>query len=195
MNGHAGDAADEPPIIMIVRHAEKPTSGKPHGVTFDGNHDHHSLTVQGWLRAGALLELLASVSRTPPTELRRPDRIYAAASRGGKSRRSIETVAPLAARLGIEVDTRYEEGDEAHLAGEIGGLDGATLVAWHHETVPEIVEHLGEVSPAPPKSWPDDRFDLVWTFTRSGDGWTFAQVPQLFTPDDLADPIVDVEES
>jgi hypothetical protein len=31
---------------------------------------------------------------------------------------------------------------------------------------------------------PDDRFDLVWTFTRTADGWRFAQVPELALPGD-----------
>jgi hypothetical protein len=39
-----GRAADATPLIMIIRHGEKPHSGKPHGVDPDGDHDHNSLT-------------------------------------------------------------------------------------------------------------------------------------------------------
>jgi broad specificity phosphatase PhoE len=108
--------ADNAQSIMIIRHAEKPISGDSHGVTPDGDHDRASLTVSGWVRAGALIELFASASRAPQRGLGSPERIYAAAFRGDQSKRAIQTVTPLADHLGIEVDTRYQQGDEAHLA-------------------------------------------------------------------------------
>ena len=107
----------------------------------------------------------------------RPNRIYGADPRGGQSKRSIQTVSPLAARLAIEVDTRYREGDEVHLAEEIRELSGTTLVCWRHEAIHRIADHLGPVIPDPPLSWPEDRFDLVWTLTRTATSWKFAQVP------------------
>ena len=122
------DVVDDPPSVLIIRHGEKPGAGKPHGVTADGKHDSDSLTVSGWVRAGGLIELLGPTSRAPQAGLRRPDRIYGADPQGGQSKRSIQTVSPLAARLGIEVDTRYREGDEVHLAEEIRELSGTTLV-------------------------------------------------------------------
>jgi hypothetical protein len=176
---------------MIIRHAEKPISGDAHGVTPDGDHDRDSLTVSGWVRAGALIELFASASRPPQVGLGSPERIYAAGFRGDQSKRAIQTVTPLADHLGIEVDTRYQQGDEAHLAKKMRELRCTTLVCWHHETIHKIVEHLGTVTPQPPPIWPDDRFDLVWTFTNTADGWTFAQVPQLIMPGDLPDPITE----
>jgi hypothetical protein len=45
------------------------------------------------------------------------------------------------------------------------------------------------VTPTPPSEWPDDRFDLVWTFTQAADGWHFAQIPELALPRDQADVI------
>jgi hypothetical protein len=41
------------------------------------------------------------------------------------------------------------------------------------------------VTPAPPEDWPDDRHDVVWTFTREGHVWHFAQVPRVLMPGDL----------
>jgi len=186
--------ADNSQVIMIIRHAEKPISGHSHGVTPDGDHDHDSLTVSGWVRAGALIELFASASRAPQRGLGSPERIYAAGFRGDQSKRAIQTVSPLADHLGIEVDTHYQQGNEAHLAKEIRELRCTTLVCWHHETIHKIVEHLGPVTPQPPQSWPDERFDLVWTFTNTtnaADGWKFAQVPQLIMSEDLPEPITD----
>jgi broad specificity phosphatase PhoE len=177
-------------MIMLIRHAEKPLHPDgPCGVTPHGQEDPHSLTVTGWIRAGALVQLFAPAHGDPPAGLRRPDTIYATAHAGGHSKRSIQTVDPLASRLGLEVVTRYAEGDEAHLAKELGTRAGVTLVAWHHESIHSIGHHLGAVDPPVPESWPADRFDVVWTFTPDGHGWRFAQVPQLLLPGDLADPI------
>ena len=178
-------------MIMLIRHAEKPLhpSGSPHGVNPDGQQDPHSLTVTGWIRAGALVELFAPSHGDSSAELRRPDTIYASAHAGGHSKRSLQTVGPLAARLGLEVVKRYGAGDEAHLAKEISTRPGATLIAWHHEALHKIPQHLGEVDPLPPDYWPPDRFDVIWTFTHDGDGWRFTQVPQLLLPGDLPYPI------
>jgi len=141
-------------MIMVIRHAEKPMhpSGSPHGVNPDGREDPHSLTVTGWIRAGALVELFAPTRGDPPAELRRPDTIYASAYAGGHSKRSSQTVGPLAARLGLEVIKRYAAGDEAHLTKEISTRPGATLIAWHHEALHMIPHHLGEVNPDPTPS-------------------------------------------
>src|SRR5688572_16658338 len=98
------DVVDDPPSIMIIRHAEKPGVGKPHGVTADGEHDSDSLTVSGWVRAGGLIELLGPITRAPRAGLQRPHRIYGADPHSGQSKRSIQTVSPLGARLGVEID-------------------------------------------------------------------------------------------
>ena len=188
-NGQSTDSR----MIMLIRHAEKPLhpSSSPHGVNPDGQVDPHSLTVTGWIRAGALVELFAPSRGDPPAELRRPDTIYASAYAGGHSKRSSQTVGPLAARLGLEVIKRYAAGDEAHLTKEISARPGATLIAWHHEALHMIPHHLGEVNPTPPHRWPPDRFDLIWTFTPDDHGWRFAQIPQLLLPGDLPYPIAD----
>jgi hypothetical protein len=188
---HSNGQFTDTRMIMLVRHAEKPLhpGSSPHGVTDDGQHDPHSLTVTGWVRAGALVELFAPSRGEPPAELRRPDAVYACAHAGGHSKRSTQTVGPLAARLGLEVVESYAAGDEAHLAKEISTRPGATLVAWHHDAIHKIAHHLGAVHPSPPRCWPDDRFDLIWTFTLDDGGWRFAQVPQLLLPGDLPYPI------
>jgi len=178
-------------MIILIRHAEKPrhTSGGPHGVNQEGQQDPHSLTVTGWVRAGALIELFAPSRGEPRAELRRPDTIYGSAHAGGQSKRSVQTVSPLAARLGLEVVTRFAAGQERDLARELSERPGVTLVAWHHEAIHEIAHNIGPVEPVPPDHWPHDRFDVIWTFTRDRTGWRFAQIPQLLLPGDLPHPI------
>ena len=185
---------------MIIRHGEKPAQHSAQGVLPDGKHDNHSLTVHGWVRAGALIELFAPAHGEPPVGLRRPDSIYAASYTGGRSKRALETVFPLAERLGVQIDHGFGHGDEKKLARQLTTRSGATVVSWHHEGIPKIIKHLGDVSPAPPALWPEARYDLVWVFTRDGEGWQFDQVPQELVPGDLPyamsdpDPEVDGED-
>jgi hypothetical protein len=37
---------------------------------------------------------------------------------------------------------------------------------------------------SPPASWPDDRYDLVWTLSPTEAGWSFHQVPELLLDGD-----------
>jgi hypothetical protein len=166
--------------LMLIRHAEKPKgSSKPYGVTAHGEHSEGSLTVRGWTRAGALVELFAPSHGRVRGGLVRPTAVYAAKPDGDASQRPSETVTPLVARLGAKLNSAYGKGDEKALAHELVGLHGATLVCWQHEEIPAIVAHLGAVHPVPSRQWPDDRFDVVWIFTRTDDGWAYSQVPQL----------------
>jgi hypothetical protein len=177
-------------VVMIIRHAEKPLPSRPgRGISPSGRPDGRSLTVDGWLRAGALVELFAPSRGLPPAGLWRPDAVYAAAARNGRSRRSIETVEPLARQLEVPVVDRYAPGDEAGLAEELVDRPGVTLVSWHHKSLSRIVANLGEVTPAPPSTWPRERYDLVWVFVRAGSGWRFTQVPQLLLRGDQRIPI------
>ena len=53
--GHVTDIEEipVPPIVMLLRHAEKPLGdGPPRGVTIDGTPDLESLTPRGWQRGG-----------------------------------------------------------------------------------------------------------------------------------------------
>ncbi|RLV10125.1 hypothetical protein CTZ27_02510 [Streptomyces griseocarneus] len=187
------EAAPGADTIMIIRHGEKPDeNGKkaPFGVTEEGEQNVHALLVRGWQRAGALVGLFAPDGGTPLRKgLQRPDAVYAAGPHPGeKGLRPSETVAPVAAKLKVRANLKYLTGDEAALAKELRGRRGRTLVSWEHHAIHTIVKGLGTVRPAPPHAWPDDRFDLVWVFVRTGDGWAFSQVPQLLLDGDSANP-------
>jgi hypothetical protein len=173
-------------MIMIVRHAEKPADDR-HGVRPNGEHDRHSLSVAGWTRAGALVALFAPQRGEPTAGLARPAAIHASGHGGGGSRRPVQTVTPLADRLGLDVHHHLLIGQEAELAGELTAHRGPALVAWHHEAIPALVRAIGPAEC--PKAWPDDRYDVVWTLTADGSRWRFAQVPQLLLAGDRPDPI------
>ncbi|WP_345603478.1 histidine phosphatase family protein [Pseudonocardia adelaidensis] len=183
------DTAAPGTVVMVIRHGEKPEGSQP-GIDAQGNEDDSSLTAVGWQRAERLADLLDPRSGEPRTGLARPAAIYAAgANDDGEGARTRETVAPLAERLGLAVNTDYGKGDEEKLVEQVTAEPGPTLICWAHGELPTIAEAFPDVTPTPPKDWPDDRFDVVWTFTKTADGWHFAQLPELVLPQDQSDVI------
>ena len=180
--------------LMIIRHAEKPSEG-PHGrgVSFDGDHDKHELTIRGWQRAGALVRFFApcATGSTHPL-ISEPRAIFAAAAvRGSPSVRSQHTVEPLAEMLGLAIRCAYAEDQEVELAAAMLAAPSPVLVAWHHKHIPPLVRALAGEDLVFPARWPDARFDVVWVLDRDGADapWRFAQVTQNLLPGDRQDPI------
>ena len=176
-------------VVMLIRHAEKPDGELP-GVDADGNEDDSSLTEVGWQRARLLVDLFDPAQGAPRAGLARPAAIYAAGvTDDGEGQRTRETVAPLADRLGIPVDTEYGRGQEKKLVDRVVDEQGPILISWQHGGITEIADAFPSVKPKPPSEWPDDRFDVIWTFTRTEDGWRFAQIPEDLLPGDSTEPI------
>jgi hypothetical protein len=177
-----GPAAD---TVMIVRHAEKPHGEEaPYGVTEEGTENRASITVRGWMRAGALADAFAHPGRWG---LPVPAAIYASRPGDDTGLRCVETVTPLARRLGVALDTSYARGEEERLAAALRAGSGPRLVAWEHLSIPAIVAHLGAVAPQPAKGWDGDRYDLIWCFVRGADGsWAFRPIAQQLLPGDAS---------
>ncbi len=185
LSGVPAQASDAPDTVMIIRHAEKPlTDGPPYGVTADGVASASSLTVGGWVRAGALAEGFAYPARWAlPT----PTAIYASSPRDEGGFRAMQTVGPLAKRLNLTVDTSFRRGDEAGLAAELVAGHGARLISWEHKSIPAIVANLGTITPSPASTWDTERFDLIWVFTKVANAtWHFRVVAQRLLAGDAA---------
>jgi broad specificity phosphatase PhoE len=179
-------------IVMLIRHAEKPAGdGPPFGVTDQGAVDHESLTPRGWQRAGALVGYFGSKAAPGMSGLPVPTHLFASqVGPQSSSRRPLETVKPLADRLGLTVDAGVLKADVARLAEAIHATDGIVLVSWEHHLIPSLAAALtGEPSLAP-AIWPDDRFDLVWVFERDPgqSSFRFRQVTQGLLAGDLPPP-------
>jgi broad specificity phosphatase PhoE len=177
--------------IMVIRHAEKPNGAG--GVMPDGSANPEARTPAGWQRAGALVGLFVPpAGRFADTRLATPRAVYASAvGHHSKSLRPQQTVTPLAAKLGLQVNTDHPKGDEAALVLAAATIGGTVLIVWEHEAIPAIAELLLGSNQNIPQHWPDDRFDLVWVFDRlDGHGtWSFTQLPQGLLAGDRADPI------
>jgi hypothetical protein len=176
--------------ILIIRHAEKPEEGGDSAVDASGAPDSKSLTPRGWQRSGAWAELFApslgqqrvlpkltAVFASAPASHKE----IAAGNGGSKSRRPLETVTPLAAKLGIQVDLRYGKGNEADLATTISTTKGVVLVCWQHEDIVAIataIVPLDSKGPGIPAQWPGTCFNVIFRFDRSDSvsPWVFQQV-------------------
>ena len=184
------------PSIMVIRHAEKP-GGRFAGVTEWGETNAHGLSVRGWQRAGALCCLFApAYGPLQNALLAKPAFIFASASvddptpGNSRSRRSLETVSPLAQRIGIEVDLSFSKGEEKALAEAAQACPGPVLIAWQHENISTIAHAILGAKIAP-QTWPPDRFDVIFVFTLDplAGTYSFAQVPQCLLAGDSPGPI------
>ena len=156
------------PLIVIMRHAEKPTATM-RGVTETGRKDRHSLTVRGWQRAGALVHLLAPFQGSVQSNvLATPGYLFASSSlivpdKANSSQREWQTLAPLSERLNIRINLKF---DVDHRIAELAGY-----VPGKHRI---------------PKKWPSKRYDLMYVFTRLANGteYSFQQLAQPLLGDD-----------
>jgi hypothetical protein len=187
-----------PSQIFLLRHAEKPLKNPPppppptpQGVDVDGTADIHSLIVQGWQRAGALVGFFCA-PHAPP--IRCPTYLYAPPPEGKDAAggRPYQTISPLAAKLDITINVRFSVGDENDLVADVlTREDSIVLIAWEHDHIPLIANALLGNDTTAPQNWPSERFDVVFAFAPApGGGWVFSQVPELLLAGDSSSIIV-----
>jgi hypothetical protein len=187
---------------MIIRHAEKPGNygGQPlSGVSFTADHAGEAgkrhLATLGWQRAGALITLFVP-PWGPKPGLATPGFLFASNperqrgdvdEEGSPSHRPFETLMPIAAKLGIEINAGYQkDGYDAMVADALTKI-GTILIAWQHEDIPLLNKLRGPgmsqsiltQTNTPqarnlgiPEHWPKDsqgqsRYDLIWVFDLS----------------------------
>jgi hypothetical protein len=207
--------------IMVIRHAEKP--GDYNGIRYSGvdnlgtvagdNGTEHLVTL-GWERAGALVTLFAPPWGPKTPMLATPQFLFASnpipkngddTTDEGPSERPYETLAPLAARLRLKIDTTHRKNHYAEMVMAALACDGVVLIAWQHQDIAlktnagvpgisqEILKQTDTKQPFDvPVDWPtlsaDARYDLVFVFDRPHGGGPisdFAVVPQQLLAGDL----------
>jgi broad specificity phosphatase PhoE len=138
-----------------MRHAEKPLDERdPH------------LSAAGRERAGRLVMSIPRLSGTP-------DFLFAAADKPG-SVRPRETLEPLAAALGLEIDHQVSDKDCEGFAQKLltePAFEGKrVVVSWRHDALPALARALGAPPGLCPDPWPDRRYDVVLRFDYEPDG-------------------------
>src|SRR6476619_916507 len=159
------------PKIMIIRHAEKPTTtsiGQLFGVTFTGEQAADSLIVQGWQRAGGLVNLFAPAGgQFQHSDLATPQFLFATANSAEGGNRPEETITPLATQLNL-TPTLFADSDSGPVATAAMDCDGVALICWPHGQIPKVTATIAlNMNPnpfAPKWSWPSNRFDMVFVF-------------------------------
>ena len=176
-------------LIMVIRHGEKESpDGQVLSVDRAGRVDSTELSVRGWERAAALVEFFG---RPQTPGVLRPAHLYAPApTEIDPSVRPWHTITSLADRLERTVSIKFCKGEEKALCQEIQELDGPVLIAWEHKAIIQIANVLMGSTDRTPQEWPEDRYDVIWAFTRSGKSpWRFEQVPQLLFSGDSSTAI------
>jgi hypothetical protein len=185
-----------PRSISLIRHAEKQIGGQlPQGVSIDGTPDPESLTPRGWQRAGAIVGLFVPHDLEGGSSPGLPTPSHLFASQIGphsQSRRPIETLQPLAERLGLAIGEPFLQDELDGLVAAVLECDGDVLVAWEHKRIPLIANRLVSDQATVPQVWPDDRYDVIWVLEPALDlqpAFRLRQVPQLLLAGDRSEPI------
>ncbi|MBM3689519.1 MAG: hypothetical protein FJW80_07695 [Actinobacteria bacterium] len=167
------------PTVVIVRHAEKPESGGPHGVDHHGSPSGRGLTPRGWSRSGALAVRMAHAGGAGDV-LPKPEAVYATGTDAHhESDRPRLTAHVVADRLQLHMLSHLGRGDEAKLVKEVVAAGVPTLIVWDHGHIPTLTKAFPLVSDVDvPEAWPEDRFDLFWLLTPSDEGYTLTILPQ-----------------
>lgn len=135
-----------PARLIVMRHAEK---------TGDKNDMH--LSAAGQKRAERLATYI-------PQTFGRPD-FLVAAMKSKRSNRSYETLLPLSRATGIAIDESYKDTDARELADALRSDARYTgkfgVIAWHHSTLPELLDALGAPAGTYPADWGSDVFNLI----------------------------------
>ena len=151
--------------ILMVRHAEKPDSGKRLSVAGQERAHAYAVYFQNYMLNGTLLKLSYTFATADSSQSQRP-RL---------------TMEPLANAMGMEIDARYQENDYQKVADEI--LQNSKyhqsniLICWHHGEILELAAALEvDATKLPPQShwpsppWPGEVFGWLPQVCYDADG-------------------------
>ncbi|KAJ4350029.1 uncharacterized protein N0V89_008650 [Didymosphaeria variabile] len=126
------------PTVYLIRHGEKPDSG-------------NGLSAAGQQRAQCLRSVFGATSKYQIGHI-----MAQTPKSDGKRKRPYDTVAPLAADLGLSVDTSCDRDDAKCVEDVVKGYTGSgnILICWEHDALSDIVDELGKDDNPP--SYPDD---------------------------------------
>ena len=114
----------------------------------------------------------------------------ATATMRGKSRRPMQTISPLAAKLDLDIDTASPNA-KSEIGPALTAVDGAALVCWQHELIIDIVDAIAPLLPGVPDKWPGNRFNVIFRLDRPDElsAWKFQQIVPVLLGGDPSTPI------
>lgn len=150
--------------VFLMRHAEKPARG-------------NDLSERGWLRAECISDLFTQNKTLTPKIIYAQRSAKKSDENLPDSRRQIQTVAPLARALNLEVNNTFYASEVDQLSKDISQLDPSynpVLVSWNHEDIRRFLLNFGMNYRYAPK-YPKTRFDLVWVIDENGNFSYFSE--------------------
>lgn len=144
--------------VLIIRHAEKPASGR-------------ELNAQGRLRAQAYAQYFKGFRIG--SRASEPDYLMAAADSEGSERPRL-TLEPLSLALGKKLDLRFKAKEDEKLAAELCSKPHGKciLICWHHGKIPALARDLG-ADPRkllPDGAWPEREFSWILELRYDAEG-------------------------
>lgn len=175
-------------ILNIFRHGEKsPTSGT--GLTVDGEH-----------RAQYIARCMSAAQPSVADPHGKPTVVMAPIVKPGKSTRPRDTVAPLAAALGLPLVSACKKSNADCFVNAVSQhltVGGTMAVAWEHNSIPPLIAALNVPGADDYSSWPDSCpsaswpepsyetgstcYDIIWqvTMSYSGGSWSAVSIRTL----------------
>jgi hypothetical protein len=156
-----------PGQVVLLRHAEEPTSGD-------------TLSEQGFNRADAYVPYF---TQSPaPFQMLEPVALYAqCSSKNHTSTRPVQTISALANIWEVPFYVRYTAGDYKDMVTEVMNTTSynskMVMICWEHDHLSDIAKAFGVNNPP---SWDDSVFDRVWVINFSGDTVSsFSNLPEM----------------
>jgi hypothetical protein len=164
----------QPVQIILLRHAEKPAEEAALHLSSRGEKRAHALAK--FLSAPNYLTSNAPIAALYATRV----------TKNNHSQRTGETLAPLAKKLHLPVNTAYESDRYPLLVHNIlsnGAFHGKTvIICWTHHELADLAGALG-VKPKP-SPWKDKVFDRWWVIRLPDSRVEFQELPQHLLPGD-----------
>jgi hypothetical protein len=141
-----------PARLIVLRHAEK-----------TGDRRDRNLSPAGHERA---MRLVPYVLET----FGRPDFLIAAKS-SDRSRRPVETIEPLAAAVGLEIKSKFDDDEVDALVAALGEKRAYRskfgVISWRHSDIPSLVATLGAPADTFPGEWRESDYTTIIDITYS----------------------------
>lgn len=162
-----------PAQVIIIRHAEKPEKKS------------ENLSEKGFQRAAVLPRIFETY---PELALNgKPGFIFSAKYVPGESsKRSYQTVEPLAREINVIIDSPHLKDDYKALARDLLNSprynNHSVFVSWTHSSIPKLAKALGS---APQKKWKSSVYDRLWVIRYDQTGRARSvDLPQKLLPGD-----------
>lgn len=155
--------------ILLMRNAEEPEYGFIDGVNLRGARDDKSLIVRGHQRAAALSVHIPSVFGLPT-------KIFVGIN-SKHTQRCHETSVPLSFKHGrVVTDLTIDCADIEGVVAAAEKCRGIVMIVWDRAYISSIGRLLSDETPL---VWPENRYDMIYVYTKCGYVWSFVQSPQL----------------